>query len=516
MEKYRKIIEDAKINGNWFRLGKTFHTSKDLFFLDTGTGKIFKIKENVFRVLDCLFKTNDFNNLYEISLPEKDIEEALSEICEAISTQSLFSAHPLTKERISVRCLNLEEELKSNMNSVTLELTERCNLRCKYCVYSDVNNDYRFFGENEMTFETASKAVDFLMKHSNQNKKVYIGLYGGEPLLRFPLIKQIVEYVSAKYPNREVSYSMTSNMTLMTAEIAEYLVNIKDMSVVISLDGPKEIHDRQRVFKNGEGTFSATMNGLKTYMKSREKSINQDYPIVFSTVIELPYTKEKFEQIDAFFKSLRTKYTFTVLCSYVSKTSTPETYVEINDRPENVWSDDSDGHMFIYDPLAMWTLNNLDTKNFGFNYFRKSALLEIHNRSISDSPMDKYSLNGCCIPGARRLYVTATGDFLPCERVGTQLPIGNINRGFDIELIRKHYINDFIEQEIKYCGECWAVNICNNCYMNCLGSTGIDFSHRHKMCRNTRHRISESLSIYHEVMASNPEMIQELNDIMIE
>lgn len=515
MEKYRKAIEAVNKNGNWFRLGKTFRTSEALYFLDTGTGKVFKVNENVYRVLDCLFRTNSFNNLYKINLPKQDIEAALKEICNAINTQHLFSAPPLSKNNVLGQHLNLEENLKNDMSSITLELTERCNLRCKYCVYSETNNDFRSFGERDMSLDTAQKSIDFLMEHSSQDKKVYIGLYGGEPLLRFPLVKQIIEYVKSKYPQRKVFYSMTSNRTLMTEEIAEFLSNIEDMSIVVSMDGPEEIHDNQRVFVDGRGTFTAAMKGLDTYMKWKEKSINKDKPFAISTVITLPYDKDKFEKMDVFFKSLRKKYAFSVLVSYVSHTSPSVEYININDRPENDWVD-GDERTHIYDPLMIWTLNNLKDDIFTNNYFTKVGLLEIHKRYISDMPIDTYSLNGCCVPGARRLYVTAAGNFLPCERVGTQLPIGNVNKGFDIDFIKKNYVEGFIEQEVKYCGECWAINLCNNCYMNCFGNDGVDFSHRHTTCSNTRKRISESLSIYHEVMARKPEFIEQLKDVIIE
>lgn len=515
MEKYRKIIENVNKNGNWFRLGKTFRTSNSLFFLDTGTGKVFKIGSNVYRILECLFKTNDFDNLYKIKMEKEYMEEGLEEICKAIETQNLFSAPILSKENIMGQHFALRENLKNNMSSITLELTERCNLRCKYCVYSEINKDYRTFGEKDMSIETAKKSIDFLMAHSPSDKKVYIGLYGGEPLLRFSLIKEIVNYVKNVYSNREVMYSMTSNMTLMTEEMAKFLVNVQNFSVVVSMDGPKEVYNIQRVFQNGKGAFSAAMNGLDVYMKAKKDSINSDKPIAFSTVITQPYTEEKFKAINEFFLKLKEKYEFMVLVSYVSGTSISEEYEEINQRVENKWEDVEEQRQ-IYDPLMVWTLDNLETSNFSMNYFRRGALLEIHKRIISDKPIEQYSLNGCCVPGARRLYVTVNGDYLPCERIGTQLPIGNINDGFNISFIQEKYIDDFVEQEIKYCGECWAINLCNNCYMNCFGENEVDFSHRHAMCRNTRKRISESLSIYHEVMTLNPEMLNELNSVVIE
>lgn len=515
MEKYREIIEKANINGNWFRLGKTFHTRNGLFFLDTGTGKVFKVRESVFRILECLFKTNSFDNLYKISLPGEELEDALKEICTAIETQNLFAAPLLTKDNISGQHIFLEEELKNNMTSITLELTERCNLRCKYCIYSKTNDDYRSFGEHDMSLETAQKSIDFLMDHASEDKQVYIGFYGGEPLLRFPLIKQLIEYTKVKYGHRKLMFSMTSNMTLMTEEIAEFLAAVKDFSVVVSLDGPAEVHDMHRVFSDGKGTFAAVMNGLNTYIKYKEKSVNKDLPLSFSVVMEQPYTKEKFGLINDFYKKLRERYNISVLISYVSRTSKAEPYIEINKREENEWTDEA-APMFIYDPIAVWTLNELEPESFAIDYFKRGTLIEVHTRSISDTPMENYSLNGCCVPGARRLYVTAKGDFLPCERIGSHLPIGNIDTGFDYEVIKNEYINSFIDQEIAFCGECWAINLCSNCYIDSIGDNKIDFSHRHNLCSNTRKRISESLSIYHDVMTLNPDMINALNEIVIE
>ena len=95
MEEYRKTIEKVKSNGNWFRQGKTFRTSQYFYFLDTGTGKVYKVNENVFRVLDCLFKTNSFDNLYSINMPKKDIKNALEEIAVASTSRIYFRHHYL-------------------------------------------------------------------------------------------------------------------------------------------------------------------------------------------------------------------------------------------------------------------------------------------------------------------------------------------------------------------------------------------------------------------------------------
>lgn len=516
-----KKIEDFKAlfnkktseNGTWFRLGKTFRTKNKFLFLDTGTGKVIEVNENVYRVLDCLFKTNNFDKIMEINLPEEKIVEALNEISESINNMHILSAPLLSYDNVGKSHINnYEKALQNNMHSITLELSEQCNLRCKYCIYNKDYSSYREFSPHNMSYDTAKAAVDFLMKNSPLKEKVSVGFYGGEPLLQFPLIKKVVEYINEKYSERNVFYTMTSNMTLMTSEKASFLSSIKNFSIVASIDGPKEIHNENRLFENGKGSFDAAYNGLITYASIHKKSINSDKPIMCSLVLSEPYTEEKFEKINSFFADINKKYKVGVLISYVSYDPKSTKYIPIEERPENDWKDEN---YYVYDPLMIWNYQNIDSRNFTDDYFTQE-MLNIHIRSISDQPMCNYSLNGCCIPGSRRLYVTAKGDFLPCERVGSSFSIGNVVDGFDLEKIRKNYIDDFIEQEIKYCGECWAINLCSNCYISCFGENDVDFSYRHSTCKSTRKRISESLSLYHELMSSHPDIIMKLNDIEIE
>lgn len=513
MKKFKWLFDEVAKYGSWFRLGKTFRTEEKFYFYDTGTGKVFEISEEEFKILDCLFKTNKFENLDKINLPKKEIEAVLENIAEAIKTHKILSAPRLTHENVGQNHINnLETALQNNMHSITLELTEKCNLRCKYCIYNTNYADYRDFGCKNMSFDTAKSAIDFLMEHSSVQQKVSIGFYGGEPLLQFMLIKEIIAYTEDKYSYRDVSYSMTSNMTLMTEDKARFLSQIKKFSLVASIDGPKEIHDENRIFSNGEGTFDAAIQGLKTYASFQKNSVNKDKPIMCSLVMSEPYTEEKFTRINSFFDKLKQEIKVGVLISYVSRSPKPTQYIPIYNRPENDWQDNN---VYVYDPLMIFNYNNIEANNFTDDYFTQE-MVNIHMRSISDNPMENYSLNSCCIPGSRRLYITTEGQFLPCERVGSQFTIGDVTEGFNIEKIKKYYINDFIEQEIKYCGECWAINICSNCYIGCFGKANVDFSYRHSMCNGTRKRISESLYLYHKLLECHPDVILKLNDIKIE
>lgn len=167
-----------------------------------------------------------------------------------------------------------KDKVGKKIQSFTLSLTENCNLRCKYCLFSGKSKGYREHSRKTMTLDTARKAVDFILKSTADI--IEIGFYGGEPLLKLGLIKKIIDYVDLKNDdNRQVRFRMTTNGTLLTKSIADYLVR-NDVLLSVSLDGPRKTHDRNRVFTNEAGSFEIVMKHLK-YIKDT-------YPAYFSTI----------------------------------------------------------------------------------------------------------------------------------------------------------------------------------------------------------------------------------------
>lgn len=492
---------------NWFRFGKTFATKNKKYFLDTGTGKIFIINDSVYKILDCITRTNDFENIKRLSLSDEELKSALDEIKEAVENEHILSALPV-KTLVGPQNTELEKRLDNKMQSITLELTEKCNLRCKYCIYGKDYSDYRNFGTKEMSIEVAKKAVDFLIEHHG-DEEFHVGFYGGEPLLCFDKIKEIVSYVKEKYHGDKIYFSMTSNMTLMTKEMAEYFANVGNFTIMCSIDGPEFIHNENRVYVNGKGTFNDAIRGVK-YVAEAYKGKDAP-PILFSVVLNPPYSKERFNEIQDFFSSLEwLPSNSTVQISYVSYETVPEEYIPINDRTENqfeyILEDD-------IDPLEEWSLDKSEKNNLFSEDYIKKPFLQIHKRRISDTPIKNYGFLGCCVPGARKAFITTTGDILPCERIGTVPPVGNVFDGFNIKHIKKYYVDEFIKESIKVCGECWAINICSNCYMDCFDKNGkIDFSYKNRLCRSTRKQIHYDLICYHELLEKDPELINKLNN----
>ena len=198
-----KIQSLIKCN-NYRRLGRCFESSKNKYFYDLGTGKVFQIETEVQKVLQLIL-----NGDWEKAGLCR--EEAIHDVYKTILEEEILLA-PELERYIGAQVYDLSSKLDSNRAQITLELTERCNMRCKYCIYHDGQGGYREFGSNEMTFEIAKLAIDDLIKHSADEKSIFVSFYGGEPLLRFDLIKKCVDYCE-KIESKNISYAITTNGT---------------------------------------------------------------------------------------------------------------------------------------------------------------------------------------------------------------------------------------------------------------------------------------------------------------
>ncbi|WP_071129331.1 radical SAM/SPASM domain-containing protein [Varibaculum massiliense] len=148
------------------------------------------------------------------------------------------------------------------MRSLTLFVAEGCNLRCKYC-YEGVQD------RRNMPLDTAMKAVEYLSEHAVQGSMLGIEFFGGEPLLAYGLIEQIVRYCSSKQ-NFKYRFSLTTNGTLLTPEKFD-LLGRPDFFVSVSLDGPKEIHDGQRRTRSGKPTHCRIIRNIRQFQQEGKR-----------------------------------------------------------------------------------------------------------------------------------------------------------------------------------------------------------------------------------------------------
>lgn len=496
---------ELKRTGTYRRLGKLFYTSRSAYLYDTGTGKVIRLEPEAQKCMECLFDDHK---------SEQDLRDVLSTlptietICAFLQKENLLCNPEITG---FVDLSSRYDEGSLQCEQLTIELTGNCNLRCKYCIYNDFYDGNREFNTSNIDFETAKKAIDYVYEHSSA-ERLAITFYGGEPLLNFKVMKQCIDYCLDKIKHKNLYFSFTTNLTLMTKEIADYVAKVPNMSILLSMDGPEEIHNRARVKRMGEGSFQDAFKGLKLLAEAVNKY--KKATISFNAVLMPPYTRARFDAIDNFFKSLDFLPENTeVRATYPAAGSIPNSYYEEmkaigEEKVEEItWAD--------------WAKEKADNKidldrvrNL-YSSALQSGLVRIHNRVLHERPIGSVHFNGCCVPGMRRLYVCTDGTYHVCERIGNAPPIGNVNDGISLDVIKRYYLTEYQEKSIPDCSQCWAVNLCDVCYAQCYDEKGINMSEKRKMCPQIRKRYLQWLVDYHELLETNPEAIQEISKIEV-
>ena len=492
-------------NGWVGRLGKTFKTENNYYFYDMGTGKVAIVTYPVYIMLEKMLENCSLQDLANLDLTDIDFKNAVKDIDESIHSEYILSATPM--EKITGDAVTmLDKILGKQVESVTLEVTEKCNLKCKYCIYNSSHSDFRDFGQKNMSFEVAKKAIDFLASHSTDVEDKYIGFYGGEPLLNFSVIHDTVEYAKEKIEN--IGFAMTTNATLMTKNIADFLMD-NDFSVVISLDGPEEIHNENRVFPDGNGSYSKTVAGLMLLLNSAAKR-NKNSNISLNIVTSGSNFIDRYNKIQD----------FIINSEFIPKgigiTTSSADYGPY-DSPYLLPQSKEEKEILIdtVDKLDKWEKEYKDNHTKEIQLFSSAEddkdLMLIHKRLLSFKPVEYYSINGCCVPGGRRIYVSTEGNFKICEKVGNIPEIGDVDNGFYKDVIEKIYIDDFIKEIKKYCCNCWAANLCSLCYVGACDKNGVHFEYRHDLCRGHRIYLENCLIKYHSVMESDPQRLNTYN-----
>lgn len=489
-------------------LGKAFKTSTSYYFYDAGTGKVLQCGDKIFKILKQWEASCDFKSiLNNFEIPLNDLIEELLELKSAVDKENIMQAKLIEHFYLPE---NVDNYISTHVNMITLELTERCNLRCKYCIYQDFNEGYRGYGERDMTIETARHAIDLLVKHSadvEPEKKLIVTFYGGEPLLKFDLIKQCVEYAESKKVDHEWLFAITTNCTMLTDEKIQYFAE-KGFTLTASIDGYKEIHDANRVYPNGDGSFEIALKNLEKLAIEYKKRDVEGPHISINSVITPPYDFEKLNKLQKFYSSLKwlpkdARITWAYAQPDPNKTK---------EETEREMARIKIGDEMELNPISAWHYDNMSSieRELFTREGEMRSLMGIHERHIVNAPITFAPLNACCIPGSRRIYVTVDGKLKVCERIGESPDIGNVIEGLDFEAIRRYFYDEYIEKSLPSCKDCWTVQMCALCYMYCYNKDGIDMDRKRLSCERIKFLNERSLVRYHELLENNPQGLKNL------
>lgn len=450
-----------------------FKTMQDAYIYDVNTNTILPVENDVFQYLD-FFLSHKLEAIH-LHMTREKIQKAESCI-KSMQEEGFLSnkrvktiKHPLDKY--------LDGLLEFRMENLILQVTQACNLRCNYCTYSGkyINRTHSTL---HMPEETAKKAIDYFIAHSRETPKPAFSFYGGEPFLNFTLIKKALKYIDKRIRGKEYSIHITTNGTIMNEEIVRFLVE-KQVSLLISLDGPEETHNRNRCFGSGRGSFKEVIQSIEMI-----KSFAPEYAaenIRFSAVIS---DDGNFCSLSRFFMDYNTVRDFDVLAS-----STSDYYLKDSEQKKINYQyyDDIDYEILKYMLYKAGRLNAPDVSKIVMLWEERERTEMEEKRIMQKVLPDNFHPGGPCVPGMRRLFVTISGDLFPCERVSEiskAAQIGTLDSGIDKEKARKILnIGCLTENE---CKQCWASRFCTACVSSADNGTELDREIKLSYCRDIR------------------------------
>lgn len=459
-----------------------FNLYNNYYMYDVNSNSIFEIPKEIHDYLSVVMSIDNQTVLQELY---DELSFNSKKGLEYFSKQGLLKPVQNTIKFEHVETNRLEEIYNGNLKNITLQVTQNCNLRCKYCVYSGSYSN-RTHTNKRMSFETAKKALDFFNTHSSNNKKLTIGFYGGEPLLEFDLIKKSIEYAKEIFYGKELFFTMTTNGTIMNEKIIE-LLSDNNLHLVISLDGAKKIQDANRVFAdNNTGTFDTVINNIEKIKNINEHYLNNH--ISFNAVIDL---SKDFNCANDFFVNYDTVKNLGVTGNFINTTTRIDEYT-IDDQ----YAADSQYEIFkVFLNKCTDVLKNYESRLLTPAF--ESLIINIHNRKVvNNENATTTSPGGQCIPGIQRFFVTSDGVFYPCERVNEteELSIGDIDDGFNLEKAKK--ILNVGKLTEKECRQCWNFQLCSHCISTCEQNGVLSRTRRLSRCNDMKTSTENQIKNY--------------------
>lgn len=359
---------------------------------------------------------------------EEEIREAIEDMQALIDREELF-----TKDVYRDYVVDFKKR-KTVVKALCLHIAHDCNLACKYCFAEEGE----YHGRRAlMSFEVGKRALDFLIANSGNRRNLEVDFFGGEPLMNFSVVKQLVEYGRSKEKeyNKNFRFTMTTNGVLLNDEIMDYC-NREMSNVVMSLDGRKEVNDHMRPFRNGKGSYELIVPKFQKFAKLRGE---KDYYIRGTfTRHNLDFSKDVLEFADLGFHSM----------SIEPVVAKPEEEYAIREEDLPVILEE-------YDRLAKeYVKRKKEGKGFNFFHF---------NIDLNQGPCVAKRLSGCG-SGTEYLAVTPWGDLYPCHQfVGEEeFLLGNVDTGVT---------NTQIRDEFKLCNV-YAKDKCRDCFARFYCSGG--------------------------------------------
>ena len=412
--------------------------------LDVCSGAVHMVDDVAYDIIS-MFETDSRDDIIAAmnkkyaDIPLSDIEECYAQVQALKDDGQLF-----TPDNFEPMAGSLKQKTAGVVKALCLHIAHTCNLNCSYCFASQG----KYHGERAlMSFEVGKRALDFLVENSGSRRNLEVDFFGGEPLMNFQVVKDLVAYARGieKEKGKNFRFTLTTNGILIDDDVIDF-ANKECSNVVLSLDGRKEIHDRFRVDYKGNGSFDKIVpkfqklvearGGKNYYMRGTFTHANPDFLNDIKQMLDLGFNELSMEP---------------VVCA-------------VGD-PSALTEEDLPVIMRQYEELAELMLKR-DKEGKPFTFYHYMIDLE-------GGPCIYKRISGCG-SGTEYMAVTPSGDLYPCHQfVGEEkFRLGNIWDGVTNTDVRREFANCNVYAHPE-CRDCWARLYCSGgCAANAYHSTG--------------------------------------------
>lgn len=429
--------------------------------MDVNSGIVHVVDDVTYKVLAYYNGTNRGMVLANLAkdYEEAELNEVMDDLDELIAKEVLFA--PMDKN------YKMAIEARPIIKALCINIAHDCNLRCQYCFAGQGGyGQWRML----MSFDVARRAVDFLIAHSGPREHCELDFFGGEPLMNWHVVQQTIDYVhkQEKKHGKKIKMSLTTNGLLLDKEKVKYLTD-NHISLILSLDGRKEMHDRMRPGVHGEGTYDEIVKNLQYCVANRK---GEEYYVRGTfTRYNMDFTTDVIDMIDKGFPA--------VSMEPVVGEDTADYSIKEEDLPR-VKAE--------YDRLAkLFIAREEEGRPFFFFHF---------NMDLWKGPCLPKRLRGCGA-GHEYLAVVPNGDIYPCHQfVGREgYVIGNVYEGLkNFKMMRDFRMNHVFSK--PECVDCWAKFFCSGgCHANNEAFAGDIHKPFHITCEIQKKRVECAMMI---------------------
>jgi uncharacterized protein len=439
----------------------------DLYFvLDVNSGAVHVIDEIVYDVLEIYPKLNPVGVIRELieKYPEDQLKEAIDDIDYLIDEKMLLTDDTYIN--------NVEFQNRSPViKALCLHIAHDCNLRCEYCFASQGD----FEGDRSMmSLEVGKKALDLLVEYSGNRRNLEVDFFGGEPLMNFDVVKELVTYGRSleEKNGKNFRFTLTTNGVLLNDEKIAYINEHMD-NVVLSIDGRKEVNDKMRYTLTGGGSYDTIVPKFKKLVEARE---GKSYYVRGTYTREnLDFAKDVFHMADLGFSSTSVEPVVTEphLPYALQEADIPFLNEQYNEIAEEMIKRHNEGNPF------------------GFFHFAID---------LAQGPCVIKRLTGCGA-GSEYIAVTPQGDIYPCHQfVGNEhFLMGNVMAGILDFGLTSEFKNAHVYNK-KKCRDCWAKFYCSGgCHANAYNFNNDIYVPYDLGCELEKKRIESSIYVYSKI-----------------